>query len=155
ALQYLRQEARLRYLANFDNLTGLANRELLGLRLQQAIDTAIPGSLLGLALFNVERLSDINHSHGRHFGDQLLRQVAARLRQGDVDVARLAHFGGGVFATVFTGLSTEADSLRLQEWYMQRLLREPLTLDGQELRIAGHIGVALYPTDGNDAMELL
>lgn len=154
ALQYIRQEARLRYLANYDSLTGLANRELFSLRLQQLIDTSA-GSHLALAFFDIQHLSDINHALGRHVGDQLLQQMAARLRQTMPDGARLGHLGGGVFATVFAGLSSEAESFKLQEWYERQLLQEPLKVDNHELRIAGYLGVALYPTDGDDCTSLL
>lgn len=155
ALQYIRQEARLRYLANYDNLTGLANRDLFALRLQQHLNAATRGSMVAVALFDVHHLSEINHTVGRRHGDQLLRHVAARMTEGEADGNRLAHLGGGVFASVFTGLKSESESFRLQDWYEQRLLRKPLRINGHELRISGHLGVALHPADGNDAAALL
>jgi diguanylate cyclase (GGDEF)-like protein len=155
ALQYIRQETRLRYLVNYDSLTGLANRDLFVLRLQQYIDAVARGGVLAVALFDLGRLSEINHTLGRRHGDELLREISARLRAGEPDSGRLAHLGGGVFATVFAGLGSESESFRLQDWFERRVLHQPLQLDGRELRISGHLGVALHPADGSEAAALL
>ncbi len=155
ALQYIRQEARLRYLANYDSLTGLANRELLCVWVQQLIDSATPERLCAVTLFNLEHLSDINTTIDRHYGDEILRQMAARPRRHPPDGGRIAHLGGGVFATVFDDLRSEAESFDCRTGMSWHVMSEPLRVNGHSVRIAGHLGIALYPMDGSDASALL
>jgi len=154
ALQYLRQEAHLRFLAHFDTLTGLANREMIALRLQEFIE-ARTDATVAIALFDVDRLSQINHALGRHRGDQLLRQLASRLRSHLPEGIRAGYSGGGVFAVIFPALAGEAAAFLVQDWFDEKILAEAFVLDGQELRMTGHLGVALYPGDGDDATALL
>lgn len=155
ALQYIRQEAHLVYLAHYDTLTGLANRELFAVRLQEFIEAAASGSMVAVTLLDIDRLSQINHAFGRHRGDQLLRQMASRLRGQFSDGVRAGYFGGGVFAVVFPAITAESESYRLHEWFEQHLLHEPFRIDGQDLRVVGHLGVALHAADGADATSLL
>ncbi len=155
AMQSIRQEAHLSYLAKYDNLTHLANRELFLTRLQQFIDTGARASVLAVVLFDVDRLALVNHTLGRHRGDQLLRQVAERLRVQFPDGMRCGYFGGGLFAVAFPGLANETAAYQLHEWFDVHVLSQPFLGPEQEVSVVGHLALALHPADGSNAGVLL
>ncbi len=154
AMQSIRQEADLSYLANYDGLTNLARAELFASRLQQTLDASGGDSQVAVVLFDVDHLSQLNHSLGRHRGDQILRQLAARLRAQFPDGMRAGYFGSGVFAIAFPGID-EGGAYHLQEWFDRTLIGEPIVTGGQEVRVSGRLGFALYPADGSNASALL
>ncbi|HEU4530223.1 MAG TPA: EAL domain-containing protein [Steroidobacteraceae bacterium] len=155
AMQSIRQEAHLSYLAKYDSLTHLANRELFLTRLQQFIDAAARGTVIAVVLFDVDRLSLINHTLGRHRGDQVLRQVAERLRAQFPDGVRCGYLGGGLYAVAFPGLANETSAYELHDWFDAHVLAEPFLGPDAEMRVAGHIALALHPADGSNASALL
>src|SRR6185312_17167901 len=101
ALQYLRQDSRVRLLSYFDVLTGLAKRSLFCERLGRILRSSNGfGSQYAVAVLGVRNLSAINDSFGRHCGGQLLQLLADRLKRRFEDTALLAHFAGGTFALI-------------------------------------------------------
>ena len=98
ALQYLHKEDEIRFLSYFDPLTGLAKRSLFCERLVRALEPRIGRrGTPAVAVLDIEHLSTINDSFGRHAGDLLLQQVADRLKRHCDSTELLAHFGGGTF----------------------------------------------------------
>jgi diguanylate cyclase (GGDEF)-like protein/PAS domain S-box-containing protein len=155
ALDHIEKEERVRYLAYYDALTGLANRSLLLERLAAqtaaARERAAP---LALAILNVERFKSLNDTLGRLAGDELLRQVAQRLGAAAGDSSRVARVGADEFALVRSpagGRDEEAQWLREAQ---ARVTREPFVLGGRELRVSLRAGVAVFPADGADADSL-
>ena len=147
--------------ANFDTLTGLANRSLLQDRLGQAIANAERrGDKLAVVFIDLDDFKLVNDNLGHDAGDELLKAVAARLlacvRASDT-VARL---GGDEFVLVLQNVAddlTGSLEARLTE-VMHKLLAgigAPLNLAQQEIRIGCSIGVDIYPQDGTDAETLL
>jgi len=155
ALQSITQAAHLNYLSNYDSLTNLANHELFSTRLQQFIEAAPIGSQVAVALLDVDRLTQINHTLGRHHGDQLLRQIATRIRAQFPDGVRGGYHGAGVFSVIFPGLSAETDAYALQEWFTKNLLTAPYATGQQEFKMLGTLAFALHPADGTNAAALL
>ncbi|MFC3626520.1 EAL domain-containing protein [Vogesella amnigena] len=149
------QEQRLDQLAQHDALTQLPNRAQLAARMQQSMARAQGnGLLLAVCFMDLDGFKRVNDRHGQQLGDQLLIQVAGRLRdalRGSDTVARL---GGDEFALVLTDLpDLEACHSSLQR--LLDIIAQPYELSGMQLQISASIGVALYPQDEHDPDTLL
>ena len=102
ALQALPAEGTARHLSPVDPLTLLSKREFFGEHLEHRLHQMIAeGATPTVIVFDIERLRDVNNTHGRHVGDRLLQAVAERLTCRFGSSADLAHFGGGTFVAVF------------------------------------------------------
>ena len=155
ALDHIAQSERLDYLAYYDQLTGLANRNLFADRLHQYVQTAsATGGKLALVLADVERLSAVNASIGRQGGDALLKEVAARLLKGG-DTAEIARLGADQFAVVLRDVRGRSEVGRRIAAIWQEVLGVPFALAGAELRVSMRSGTVLFPQDGADAGTLL
>ncbi|QNE05971.1 putative bifunctional diguanylate cyclase/phosphodiesterase [Croceicoccus marinus] len=148
-------EARVRYLALHDSLTGLPNRTMLMDRLQQAIGHARSHhEQIGLLLLDLDHFKHINDSLGHFIGDELLEQVARRLRsvltEGDI----AARLGGDEFVVVATGVRGPHDAEQLARRISDNLL-EPFFVQGRRLHAGASIGICLYPGDGDSPAALL
>ena len=156
ALQYLRQDSRVRLLSYFDVLTGLAKRSLFCERLGRKFrDAGSFGSCQAIAVLDIQNLSAINDSFGRHAGDQLLQLLADRLKRRFTDTELLAHFAGGTFALVQPVQRSTAVALDALNEQVDQLFAEPFSLQGKDVPIAARSGIALYPEDGNDPDTLV
>jgi diguanylate cyclase (GGDEF)-like protein/PAS domain S-box-containing protein len=165
--QKLAQE-RLTYLANYDNLTGLPNRTLFQDRLTQALARADRHkSMVALLFFDLDRFKTINDSLGHAFGDQLLQQVANRvkhaLRSYDT-VARnspelfqtvtISRLGGDEFTIVLEDIE-DVDGAAVVARRVLDSLTQPFLVEGNELYTSASIGIAVYPLDNADAAQLI
>jgi diguanylate cyclase (GGDEF)-like protein len=155
ALEYIKKEEKLNYLAYHDVLTGLPSRTLFLDRLTQALTNAHRHSnRLGVLFIDLDHFKNVNDSLGHHAGDILLKQVAAMfsacMREGDT-VARL---GGDEFVVILESMAAEDDAWIVSQKILQ-LLTTPLTIEDHEILITCSIGIALYPKDGKDANALL
>src|SRR5882757_649772 len=148
-------QARIERQANYDTLTGLANRSLLQDRLEQALLTATSfGTRLAVAFVDLDRFKYINDSLGHHVGDELLKEVAARVQSCVRECDTVARLGGDEFVLLINGHSGP-DSV---QQIMERMLvtvSQPWIIDQGEYHVSCSIGVALYPEDGEDARTLL
>lgn len=159
--------AQARQLASFDALTQLPNRQLFAECLQREIRRAGQGGTrLAVLVLDLDGLHTINDTLGHSAGDLALQWAARQLRQAtrptdvlshatdpatDPDVARL---GSDEFTALLQGISNPQDVLTVAQ-RIQHLVREPLVLDGHEVRLSVSIGIALFPEDGYDAATLL
>src|SRR5436853_1219820 len=110
ALDHIEKEEKLNYLAYYDALTGLANRDLLHERLTQSVRAASRDERkLAVVVLDIERFKAINDSFGRQAGDELLKQFAAGLGRVSGDPTRLARVGGDHFVVVLRGLKVEEE----------------------------------------------
>ncbi|MDG3063923.1 EAL domain-containing protein [Thauera mechernichensis] len=144
----MRYEEQLEQQANHDALTGLANRNLLNDRLQQAIVNAERSAwAVAVMLLDLDRFKLVNDSLGHTVGDELICEVARRLaacvRQGDT-VARL---GGDEFMIVLPELGAEDDAATIASKLLVAVAA-PMRLSGHDLVVNGSLGVSLYPRDG-------
>jgi diguanylate cyclase (GGDEF)-like protein len=150
----VRQAAASSHQALHDALTGLPNRELFADRLGQALRAADrelqPAALL---LLDLDRFKDVNDTLGHHHGDQLLREVGARLKGTLRQVDTVARLGGDEFAVLVPGATAEGAAAVAEK--ARAALHQPLTIDGVMLDLDASIGIAVYPDHGNDAAELL
>jgi diguanylate cyclase (GGDEF)-like protein len=147
--------AALERQANFDALTGLANRNLLTDRINQAlIHDRRTSRHTGILLLDLDRFKTINDSLGHQQGDALLKVVAKRLeaivREGDT-VARL---GGDEFVIVLTDLADVADMVPVAQQVLAAVA-SPIALDRQQVNICTSVGIAVAPKDGDNMGVLL
>ncbi len=142
-------EARLKYLANYDALSGLPNRSLLGDRGAQAIAHARrAGRSCALVVANVDRFKLFNDSYGHAAGDALLKLIADRLsaavREGDT----AARLGADAFAVLAGDLGRPDDVLNVAR-EIRRSMAAPFKVDGHEVHVTLSVGASTYPRDGN------
>ena len=150
-----RSQAEIERLANFDSLTGLANRVHMMTTLEQTLTSrhGLPGEC-ALFLIDLDRFKEVNDTMGHPAGDALLRQVAQRLLRL-VDVAgKVGRLGGDEFKIVLPGLSDQRQITRLASGIIHAL-SQPYTIDGSQVVIGASIGIALAPGDGDNAETLI
>jgi len=146
---------RLHYLAYYDSLTGLPNRHLFFDRLRQAISQAgRSGCSVALMFLDLDRFKLINDTLGHDIGDELLRQVAVRLRSCVREVDTIARMGGDEFTLVLPEVEAVAGSATVARKILSALA-EPFELEGARYYIYGSIGISHYPDDGDSAETLL
>jgi len=149
-------EAELEHLAHYDPLTGLPNRLLLHSRLQHAIDTAQRnGQQLALLMLDLDRFKDVNDSFGHPAGDELLMQVADRLKSRLRGADTLARLGGDEFIVLLEGVTHDTDVARVAGEIIAVFDRAWTVANGAQVRIGTSVGISLYPSHGQSAAELL
>lgn len=154
ALEREQTRRRIRQLAFYDALTGLPNRSLLQARADQAIAAAARnGETLAVLFIDLDRFKHVNDSLGHPAGDDLLRQVATRIKEllRTSDIA--GRQSGDEFVVVLPDCS--ADGVTEVAERLQLVLAEPMTLMNTTLQVSGSIGVAMYPADGRDMETLM
>ncbi|MET0660365.1 MAG: EAL domain-containing protein [Steroidobacteraceae bacterium] len=148
-------QARIEQQANYDTLTGLANRSLLHDRLQTAIRSAAAyGTRLAVVFVDLDRFKFINDSLGHHVGDELLRAMADRLRSSVRESDTVARLGGDEFVLLINGHG-EPDAVAVVLERMLSDISQPWTIPQGDFNVTCSIGVALYPDDGDSAQTLL
>ena len=146
-----RAEEHVHYLAHHDALTGLANRLLLGQRLDQALDRRTPGMGVAVLCMDLDRFKAVNDTYGHAIGDLLLKEVSARIQacvRGSDTVARL---GGDEFVVVLvqTHVATRDDAAEIAQRIIAALA-QPFVLDGVRVSTGTSVGVAVSsPGDVN------
>jgi diguanylate cyclase (GGDEF)-like protein/PAS domain S-box-containing protein len=149
-------EKQLEAMANYDTLTGLANRALLQAHLHTSIEKAKRDkTALALLMFDLDRFKDINDSYGHSAGDELLQAVAqrftSRLREGDL----ISRLGGDEFAVVLESISRPEDAGRVAEEMMNALSAEYRLSGGALLHVGSSAGIVLFPEHASDPSTLL
>jgi diguanylate cyclase (GGDEF)-like protein/PAS domain S-box-containing protein len=152
ALEHIGGAERLRFLSNYDQLTGLPNRSLFRDRLARQLLETGP---VAVAIANIKRFRLINDSFGREAGDALLRELAQRFRSRWPEPNDLARISGDEFALILTGVQDPVGIATQFERCRDDSLREPFVVCGREIKIAMTIGVAVSPPDERDAEILV
>jgi len=147
-------EQRLLYVGLHDALTDLPNRRLLLEHLQHALArVSRNGACVALLFVDLDQFKEVNDTQGHESGDEVLREVARRLRatvrSGDV-VARL---GGDEFVVLIEEIHSDLIAVRADE--LLRVLREPIEIGGHRWLLDASIGIACGPRDGTDPSTLL
>ena len=138
-------EARLKFLAHHDSLTGLYNRAMLEDRLEHALARAErDGSQIALLFCDLDGFKAINDQHGHHAGDAVLRQVARRLSEGRRQVDTVARLGGDEFVILLTGLSDVRTAANTVAQQCLTAVSQPFELAGEKLELGMSIGIAAH-----------
>ncbi len=150
-----RIEEHIRHMAHHDALTGLPNRVLLEERLAAALERARRDDVpLALLFIDLDRFKNINDSLGHHVGDQVLCEVARRLRQAVRATDTVARMGGDEFVVLLTRISSPADCEPVARKILQ-IMTPPVLIGPHELRVTASIGVSTYPDSGADSAGLM
>ena len=149
-------EAMIRHLAYFDALTSLPNRMLFNDRLAQVLAHARRKGerCPSIMLLDLDRFKGINETLGHGAGDELLIAVAKRLSSGVREEDTVARLSGDEFLFIFPGLQDVQDAARLAQKILA-LFNTPFDLLGHELHITASLGIAMFPSDGNDDETLI
>ncbi|MBP7970336.1 MAG: EAL domain-containing protein [Aquaspirillum sp.] len=148
-------ESRVAYNARFDALTGLANRYYLSERLEEAILRAQEGQYhVGVLFIDLDHFKNINDSLGHAVGDEVLKQVAARLADYLSSEDTLARLGGDEFLIVLPRIQNEREAVELAGAIVTAMSM-PVVVDGRELTASSTVGISIYPRDGEQADVLI
>ena len=167
-------EDRIRHLANFDALTGLPNRRQLIWRTERALDHARRlGHNAALLLIDLDRFKNVNDTLGHAAGDELLMEVARRLRgcvrhsdqvmEGALEVAgarshrtleAVGRLGGDEFVALLPEVTDDPDAERVASRILDAM-REPIFVAGQECFVTASVGIALFPRDALNLADLM
>jgi diguanylate cyclase (GGDEF)-like protein/PAS domain S-box-containing protein len=142
-------------LAHFDDLSGLPNRLLFRQLLEQALlDAGRSRKPLALLLIDLDRFKLINDTLGHDAGDEVLREVTARLRHclGETDI--ISRFGGDEFAALIRDIG-DADAARTAAKRVLAAVDKPYRINGDEYHLSASIGISTFPGDSADATALL
>jgi diguanylate cyclase (GGDEF)-like protein/PAS domain S-box-containing protein len=148
-------EGQLKRMAQFDLLTGLANRGVFVAEIARAIERARRGERSFAVLYlDLDHFKDVNDTLGHPIGDRLLQSVAERLQSNVRSVDTLARFGGDEFALLIADIGDPTDAGVLADKLLQ-IMAEPFLLDDNQIQSGVSIGVATYESDAADAETLL
>ncbi|MBL4909585.1 MAG: transporter substrate-binding domain-containing protein [Alteromonadaceae bacterium] len=148
-------EEKMKHMATHDELTGLANRALLKEQLANLIALHQRQKLqLAVLFIDLDGFKTVNDTYGHDVGDELLIQLAERLKGSIRTSDMLVRFGGDEFVLVLTGLNVGKEAAFIADKVLQ-LLKTPFKLSATTTCIGCSIGIALYPDDGATDTELL
>jgi len=148
-------QQRIAFLAHHDPLTELPNRVLFRERVELAIAGATRSSRAAALLFvDVDEFKRINDTHGHAAGDQVLREIARRLRTHLRATDSVGRHGGDEFAVVLADLPNAAAAQAAADVIRGRLAA-PIRLGGAMVRVTCTVGIALFPEHGDDYESLL
>ena len=155
AIERKQTDTWLRHIARHDALTDLPNRELFHDRLHTVLARARRhAERLALLYIDLDRFKQVNDSCGHATGDQLLREVATRIRYCVRESDTVGRLGGDEFVVMLPTLALAEHAAVVAE-KIRVALQRPFELAGQRLQIAASIGIAVYPEHGGEGMQLI
>jgi len=146
---------RIRYMAYYDDMTGLPNRTLFQIKLSESIARAKEdGRLIGICYVDLDMFKLINASYGREFGDMLLMQIADRLNRKMTNNDFAARMEGDEFALLFNEIKSEEQLLKLS-LELQKCIESPYELNGLPVHISASFGLATNCKEEDDAFTII
>jgi diguanylate cyclase (GGDEF)-like protein/PAS domain S-box-containing protein len=157
ALQYFEKESEVQFLSYFDPLTGLAKRALFCQRLTGLlVNGAAEEPQPAVAVLDIQHLSIINDSYGRHAGDHLLQKIADRLKDRLHSTDHIAYLGAGCFAMVLERTRSPDEALREVQQHIVAVFEPPFQIDGRDMPVTVRSGLACRDRkEGAEAEVLL
>jgi diguanylate cyclase (GGDEF)-like protein/PAS domain S-box-containing protein len=156
--QFLRRkqaEEHMQYLATHDGLTRLPNRVLFSELLNVSIESARRhGRMFAVEFIDLDQFKVINDTLGHQAGDQLLREVSARLKETLRSSDVVARLGGDEFVVLLQEVP-DADKAGAVARKILSAIIKPIVIAGQECRVTASIGISMYPADGQDEQSLM
>ncbi len=148
-------QRKMEQLAYFDTLTGLANRTFFRMQLRKSMALAERGHYaFALFYFDLDEFKRINDTLGHDAGDQLLVEVANRLKKRLRAEDTIARLGGDEFAVLLSGIEQQEHATEVANT-IQRTLNEPIMLGNNEVIISASIGITMAPYDSQEEDQLL
>lgn len=138
--------------ASYDILTGLANRRLFAVRVEEALRA---GRRCAVLFIDLDRFKPVNDTHGHAAGDRVLVEIAQRLRACAREPDHVARLGGDEFALLLELRHADEDPTGLSARRVLKALEEPVAFDSHEVSVGGTIGIAIGPDMGSDADQLI
>ncbi|MDB5983403.1 MAG: sensory box protein, partial [Pseudomonas sp.] len=155
AIERKQLQARLQYMAQYDQLTHLPNRQLFHDRLQTALARARRDrGQFALLYLDLDKFKQVNDTLGHAVGDLLLQEVAQRLKRSVRESDTVARIGGDEFLVLLEHIQCAEDPLRVAD-KIHLALSQPLSVDGHTLSTRISIGIACYPEHGLEDKQLL
>ena len=147
-------QRKIAFMARHDALTGLPNRVLFGERVELAISAARRGDSFALLCLDLDHFKQVNDTLGHPTGDDLLREVATRIRKHLNDRDTFARLGGDEFAIIKTQLEDASEAAVLANKILEAL-SSPFNLGNNKVGVTASIGISIAPDDGNEYDHLL
>ncbi len=150
-----RNVERIRYMAYYDDMTGLPNRTLFQIKLTETLIRAKEeDKIVGICYLDLDRFKLVNASFGREFGDMLLMQVAERINRDLTEDEFAARMEGDEFALLFSNIQSEEELLERSRMLLKSL-EEPYELRGFPLHITASIGSVTNRCEEDDSYTLI
>lgn len=147
-------DERMRHMAQHDTLTDLPNRALFSDRLQHELEHAKRNrECFALIFLDLDNFKPINDNFGHGVGDRLLQAVAQRIAESIRASDTAGRIGGDEFIVLLPKLHATDDAIALAE-KIRLNLEQAFVIDGRTLNISCSLGIAIYPTNGNDEVTL-
>jgi len=154
--QRQQSEARIRFLAYHDTLTGLGNRLLFREQLNECLSQVHSrGESLSVLFMDLDGFKGVNDTLGHLVGDALLKRIAERLRDELTGTPGLARLGGDEFAVLFFSEKNQPETTAALASRIIELVGAPCQIDGHQIVVGASIGIAVTPRDGMDPDGLL
>lgn len=148
-------EDKLHHQANFDFLTGIANRSYYVNRLQESLARARRHNhKVALMQFDLDRFKQVNDTLGHGVGDELLVQTAARIKRNLREIDLAARTGGDEFIAIIDQINDQDEAIASAERIVNELHQE-LVIDGIQIDFSASIGIAVYPDHARDMEALM
>jgi diguanylate cyclase (GGDEF)-like protein len=141
-------------MAHYDALTELPNRRLFAEHLQNVLKDADEHKYaVALLLMDLDRFKEVNDTLGHQYGDQLLQQVSARLKEQTVSSDMVARLGGDEFALLISATDSVEANLAVER--ILKVVRQPFQFGAVRFDISASIGIVFYPNQAHSASELM
>lgn len=148
-------EMEMHQLANFDELTGLMNRNRLMKELDELVArSALNDDYFAVLFIDLDHFKDINDSLGHEAGDQLLQFIAERMKRSARGTDRLARLGGDEFVMLLPELRGPENAMRVANNLIDNLSHS-YRLNDFEVQLGASVGISVFPTDAKEAAQLL
>jgi diguanylate cyclase (GGDEF)-like protein len=151
-----KSEEHVRYLANYDALTGLLNRHSINLRLEECVQKATADcSSLAVLFIDLDHFKPVNDRYGHAAGDRILKITAKRMQHVVRPEDMVGRLGGDEFIIILPGLKLESDALKVVERIL-RAVEKPIEIgNGVGASVTASIGLSRFPVDGTSSEALI
>jgi diguanylate cyclase (GGDEF)-like protein/PAS domain S-box-containing protein len=156
AIERKRGDERIHFMAHHDELTGLPNRAFFKERMAKTLHHARRnGRKVTVAYLDLDNFKDINDSLGHGAGDEVLKEMAARMADGVRASDMVVRLGGDEFVVVLVHQSNHDTGITRRLRELHKAVRKPIPYHDKQIAVTCSIGVAAFPSDGGTAEELL
>ena len=145
------KDEKLTYLAYYDILTGLPNRQLFIERIDEAIGTSSPFTVIAA---NIDNFKNINNELGNNAGDAVLCSYSKKLKKMCGNSVFIARINGDEFGFIIYGKGSESSVLNFIDT-IKEVISEPIKFNDIKLNITMSFGIAFYPENASDSTEML